>query len=60
MISERDSIQEALKVAQREPKPPGTPPSHLRCTWLKGDWDSPLPKQRCKLGDNHTGEHVYE
>jgi hypothetical protein len=58
--TERHDPFEASRDARTHPRQPSCPPHHLRCDWVKGDWDSPLPKQRCRLGDNHTGEHVYE
>ena len=60
MISEKESIEEACMAAQRGPRPAGCLPHWLRCMWVRGDYDAPGPKQRCRLGENHPGEHQYE
>ena len=58
--TERFDPELAAKDACRHPRPAGVLPHHLRCDWIRGDFDAPGPKQRCRLGDNHPGEHEYE
>lgn len=58
--TERHDIEAAALNARTFPRPPGSPPHHLRCDWVRGCWDDATPKVRCKLADGHTGEHEYE
>ncbi len=50
---ERYDPAAAAKNAQQHPRPKGVLPHHLRCDWMKGE-------QRCRLADNHSGQHEYE
>lgn len=58
-IEERNDLKAACEHAQRNPQPKGVLPHYLRCDWMRGDWDDPGPKQRCRLADGHAGEHTY-
>ena len=58
--NERHDPLAAAKHAQQNARPNGVLPHYLRCDWVRGDWDSPGPKKRCRLGADHQGEHVYE
>jgi hypothetical protein len=50
---ERYDPAAAAKDAQHHPRPSGVLPHHLRCDWMKGD-------RRCRLADNHSGQHEYQ
>lgn len=57
---ERLDIEAAAQVARTVPRPAGCLPHWLRCDWCKGDFDTQVPKVRCRLADGHSGEHEYE
>lgn len=58
-ITERYDMEAAAQNARTQPRPSGCLPHWLRCDWCKGDWDTPGPKLRCRLADNHQGPHEY-